>query len=124
MDILKAFLALLAFTLLFVSFFTHGRFRFMLVITSLIIGVTNLFIPANTPKEELYAQRIEIIKKAKDSTDPDVIKMVEEVRADIAKEEAEKQTSETAEQVPKSFVVFMSILFSIALCSFIFYVTL
>lgn len=86
-------LALLSLILLFVPF-KNNNVRLVIAVAALIIAVTNLYNNFSSPskadqsaKEELYAQRIEIIEKGKNSTDPDVIKMVEEVRADIAKEE-------------------------------------
>ena len=54
-------------------------------------------------KEQLYAQRIEIIEKAKNSTDPYVIKMAEQVRANIAKEQAVEAQNSTERPTPIYF---------------------
>lgn len=82
-------LALVSLILLFIPF-KNNDVRLAVAVFALIIAVTNLYNNlSDQPKEELYAQRIEIIEKAEHSTDPDVIKMAEQVRADIAKEQAD-----------------------------------
>ena len=63
-----------------------------------ILSVVNLSdVLSSQPEKQLqlYAQRIEIIEKAEHSTDPDVIKMAEQVRADIAEEQAVEAQSST-----------------------------
>lgn len=95
----------------------------MAIFSSIIISLTY----QSKSKEEVMAERIVILEKAKDSTDPAVLAMAKSIQEEITKEQEQKEQSRIAkEQRDKFFeenklaIVIAVVIFNILAMLFVF----
>lgn len=92
---LSLFLAIVSLVCLAISFCCDGRKSAIIAGLTVLIGCISLTLMLTEKKsnEQIMMERIVILEKAKDSTDPAVLAMAKSIQEEIAKEQEQKEQS-------------------------------
>lgn len=103
---LSLFLAIVSFVCLAMSFYCDGRKSVVMAVLTVVIGCISLTLILTEKKsnEQIMMERIIILEKAKDSTDPTVLAIAQSVKAEIAKEQEQKEQSRIEKEKRDKFL--------------------
>lgn len=106
---------------------SNGLSVFLIFIIIAIFSSMVITALTHKSKEEVMAERIVILEKAKDSTDPAVLEMAKSIQEEVAKEQEQKEQSRIEkEQRDKFFeenklvIILASMIFNVFFLFFVF----